>query len=78
MRSFIQEYIQALSSQNDGINVVRTFVKRYVITTCVLAASSLLSLLPCLLCYRALAEAAARMRGRVVLSRLMLCSLLLS
>ena len=28
MRSFIQEYVQALSSQNDGANVVRLFVKR--------------------------------------------------
>jgi len=27
MRSFIQEYVQALSSQNDGANVVRLFVK---------------------------------------------------
>lgn len=29
MRTFIQEYVQALNSQNDGIKVVKNFVKRY-------------------------------------------------
>lgn len=28
MRRFIQDYIQALNCHNDGINVVRNFVKR--------------------------------------------------
>jgi len=31
MRTFIQEYIQALSAQNDGIAVAQRFVKRYVV-----------------------------------------------
>ena len=30
MRTFIQEYIQALSAQNDGIAVAQRFVKRHV------------------------------------------------
>jgi len=31
MRTFIQEYIQALSAQNDGIAVAQRFVKRHVV-----------------------------------------------
>jgi len=33
MRTFIQEYIQALSAQNDGIAVAQRFVKRHVLGT---------------------------------------------
>ena len=31
MRTFIQEYIQALSAQNDGITIAQRFVKRHVV-----------------------------------------------
>ena len=31
MRGFIQEYVQALSLQNDGIRVVQNFVKRWLV-----------------------------------------------
>jgi len=31
MRTFIQEYIQALSAQNDGVAVAQRFVKRHVV-----------------------------------------------
>jgi len=36
MRTFIQEYIQALSAQNDGIAVAQRFVKRHVIALCLI------------------------------------------
>ncbi len=29
MRIFIQEYLLALNSQNDGLRVVQDFIKRY-------------------------------------------------